>query len=170
MIIHIADIISEASGHYAVLIVEDGKVILFDSMQRKNEKGFSGGGSSFYTAFFAQVAMDVLGVGLDDITCPEIPSCDEKCLQITGGFIEYDDLAQTLGREPTEAEKYVYMQNADSQNHFCYFWAIWYTHMYIKHGKDFLEEFIEKIETSFILMDSLFDLVILSDFLIIISF
>lgn len=104
-------------GHYGVIIRNGKTVIVFDSMQH--------GGSSHYTPTFMFIAQKLFGI--EPIT-PRLPEFVHECLQPTGGFV--------YPREKGESQKswLARVQNMDSQNHFCYMWAIWWAHLFITGG------------------------------------
>lgn len=103
-------------GHYGIAIKNGNKVIVFDSMQ---EKGYSQ-----YSALFSQIAEDIFDTDVEILQNPT----KQTCPQPTGGFVKAVE-----GESP---ESYLYrLQNLDSQNHFCYLWAIWYFHVFVVHGE-----------------------------------
>jgi hypothetical protein len=113
-------------GHYGIAIKNGNKVIVFDSMQIE--------GFSDYTAVFAQFAEDIFGIRPTVLADPT----KETCPQPTGGFVR---------RERGESdESYLHrLQDLDSQNHFCYLWAIWYFHIFIAHGDDAVKGIFQKL-------------------------
>lgn len=117
-----------SAGHYGVAIKNGEKVVVFDSMQTN--------GNSVYTPMFCQIAEDVFG--LEPITLKS--PTEITCPQFTGGFV-YD-------REEDESKQsYLYrLQHIDSQNHFCYMWAIWYFHVFITKGEDGISTIFESLE------------------------
>lgn len=104
------------AGHYGILIKHGANTLVFDSMQYA--------GHSAYTALFAQIAEDLFGGGITVL--PE-PANRDACPQPTGGFINKDAF------QDEKAYQYA-LQDTDSQNHFCYVWAIWYFHIFVKYG------------------------------------
>lgn len=114
-------------GHYAVLINNGNKTILFDSMQLN--------GHSNYTPFFSQIGKDIFGHYPETLNLPD----EKTCLQLTGGFV--------TPRRYGESESHwmIRTQNMDSQNHFCFFWAIWYFHFFIAEGEQGLEKFLKEL-------------------------
>lgn len=126
-VLHIALDMRGDVGHYGIAIKNDDKVLVFDSMQCDGRSG--------YTGVFSQIIKDVFGI------VPKVklnPTC-KNCPQITGGFVSPQENDEKL-------KDYLYrLQNMDSQNHFCYLWAIWYFHIYIKYGHKKLETIFEEI-------------------------
>jgi hypothetical protein len=125
MVLHIGARL-EAGGHYGIIIKKGKNVIVFDSMQVFTEDGKYVSGSS---AFFIQVAKEVFGKSYKykvfsrkTVVDPEISS-----VQITGGFIW----------DPSDK---IEIQNMDSQNHFCYMWAVWFFHMFILAGEKWINQ------------------------------
>lgn len=121
-ILHFAVLLGDLGAHYGTVIKKDRDVMVFDSMQRNGE--------SFYTSFFAQVARDVFGIE------PEIVSSSFS-LQITGGFPEPSE---------NKEEHFRNMRDMDSQNHFCYFWSIWYIHLFLTKGRNGIIETFHELE------------------------
>jgi hypothetical protein len=108
-VIHIAlDIPHDCGGHYGIIIRNNETVYVFDSMQPKTQ----------YAYFFKQIAVDVFG----NVKIEDLNISFDSCPQITGGFV-----SSVKGDEEYNNE----VQNMDSQNHFCYYWAIWYFHAFI---------------------------------------
>jgi hypothetical protein len=103
--VHIAADLGSA-GHYAVLINNGNKTILFDSMQR--------GGYSSYTPFFSQIGKDIFGHYPETLNLPD----NNTCLQLTGGFVVPRRYGENISNWVIRS------QDMDSQNHFCFFWAI----------------------------------------------
>lgn len=115
-IIHIAVFLKGNIGHYGIIIKNNNKVIVFDSMQKN--------GKSEYSAFFCQFAEDIFNIEPSILMDPS----NETCPQPTGGFVNEID-GETK-------ESYLYrIQEVNSQDHFCYFWSIWYFHIFIKYGE-----------------------------------
>lgn len=123
VILHIGIVLNDKSetceesggpGHYGVIIKTGDRIHLFDSMQHK--------GDGYYTLMFQQICNDVFGrkASIGGIF---------NSVQLTGGFTE--DRKQ-FG---TDLEYFRQLQDMDSQNHFCYMWAIWYTQLYVKGGE-----------------------------------
>lgn len=112
MAINLGDI-----GHYGVAIKNDKKLIVFDSMQKD--------GFSDYTAMFVQIANDVFGIQPQVLMDPTRYTCPQP----TGGFVN---------ENPSESEEdyLIRLQDLDSQNHFCYLWAIWYFHIFVVQGEE----------------------------------
>jgi hypothetical protein len=129
-ILHIGADLEEA-GHYGIAIKNGKKVIVFDSMQWL--------GKSAYTAIFSQFAQEIFEIEPTVLFYPD----RQTCPQPTGGFVN---------REPEETdEKYlVKLQNLDSQNHFCYLWAIWYFHVFITQGEEGIENIFQELSREFI--------------------
>lgn len=105
-ILHIGGDFGRESGHYAVAIMDGKDFIIYDSMQ-------AGLGGQF-TPFFSQVAYDIFGKR-------PLPIPHKACTQPTGGFI-------------MDADNEYELQDIDSQNHYCFMWAIWYFHIVITKG------------------------------------
>lgn len=117
-ILHMAADMGEAGGHYGIAIKNGKKVIVFDSMQYK--------GSSSYSAIFSQIAEDVFGI---EPVILKSPISRVFCPQPTGGFV--------YRRKDESLEKFLpRLQDLDSQNHFCYMWAIWYFHIFLLKGEE----------------------------------
>jgi len=113
-------------GHYGVAIKHGKHVIVFDSMQCE--------GKSFYTPVFCQIAQDVFGIKPKTLLNPT----ELTCPQITGGFV-HEAYAK-------DNEEYFHMlQDLDSQNHFCYMWAIWYFHIFITKGQEGVEQVFDEM-------------------------
>lgn len=107
----------ESVGHYGVAIKNEDRVIVFDSMQMNK--------MSVYTAMFSQIAEDIFGVEPVVLDTPSALTCP----QATGGYVEEK-------QEGESTQNYLCrLQNLDSQNHFCYMWAIWYFHMFLTQGE-----------------------------------
>ena len=110
-------------GHYGIAIKNGEKVIVFDSMQM--------GGRSVYSSAFLQVAEDVFDI---EPVILQNPADETVCPQPTGGFV-------FVKKEDVDyIEK---IQDLDSQNHFCYLWAIFYFHVFISMGDNSLDEIFE---------------------------
>jgi hypothetical protein len=120
-------------GHYASLIYEhhgtsgDDRLYLFDSMQFND--GDDKRSSSGYTHGFKFIGLLLFNIKpkvIDDISM-------YASLQITGGFLENESAFVNDGIEKKLLDdrtvKYLTIQNTESQNHFCYMWGIWYTHL-----------------------------------------
>jgi hypothetical protein len=105
-ILHIGGDFGKHGGHYAIAIMDGRDLILYDSMQKNS--------GSYYTPFFTQVAQDVFGK-------MPFPIPHKACAQPTGGFVVDED------------DEYA-LQNIDSQNHYCFMWAIWYFHIVVTKG------------------------------------
>ena len=111
----------EFGGHYAALIYRDGIVSIFDSMQSAGYEG------SLYTPFFKRLVLDIFNPNVD----VQVPECimDNQSLQRSGGFlgvVPYESRNYSLS--PWE-ENELMIQSTESQNHFCYMWAIWYINL-----------------------------------------
>lgn len=105
-------------GHYGIIINNNGKIILFDSMQYE--------GSSVYSNIFFEICKDIFGVYPEMSFFP----IEEKCLQISGGFI------QKRYKKESDNDWLKRIQSMESQNHFCYFWTIWYFDMFLTNKLD----------------------------------
>jgi len=118
--LHIGGDFGIQGGHYAVVIQNGKDLILYDSMQIQ--------GFSFYSPFFLQVAFDVFG---------KMPSIlpHESCPQPTGGFVQDDQGDYAL-------------QDIDSQNHYCYMWAIWYFHIFVVKGLPGVKKEFKKMKNT----------------------
>ena len=114
-------------GHYGVAIKNGKKVVIFDSMQQK--------GVSQYTGIFCQFAEDIFGIAPSVLVDPT----KETCPQPTGGFVDRID--------GESEESYLYrLQDLQSQNHFCYLWAIWYFHVFVVHGDKGISSIFENLQ------------------------
>ena len=134
--------LESSGGHYIAFYYSNGNVKLFDSMQtsisenekkklyEKNVKS-----ASDYTHYFYQLIHDIFPESL-----VEVPDCIKKeaSLQYTGGFIE--DLPYFLEESNVDEQtkKCIILQTTESQNHFCYVWAIWWIHLNLM-GLDFMK-------------------------------
>jgi hypothetical protein len=118
-------------GHFAAIIinVEKKTVDLFDSMQIDYH--------SYFTKYF-KVFIESAGYKVN------IPDCISKelSLQYTGGFIfnnplwydKYVESIENMNRKDAmnakayikKNQKDILIQSTESQNHFCYMWAVWY--------------------------------------------
>lgn len=131
LIIHVGLNIHEEAGHYAIMIKQKDSIVIFDSMQyTKNNKH-----DGYYTPVFRQIAEDIFG---EQPQISMVPN-EYECLQITGGFVE-----DRKRREPIR-EFHTRIQDMDSQNHFCYMWAIWYAHSLLLHGQEKTDQIIRGI-------------------------
>jgi hypothetical protein len=113
-ILHAAVNLGESGGHYAIIIKNNKDFIVYDSMQQYSVKKKQS--SSYYSAFFSQIAMDIFGAS------PSILP-HTFCTQPTGGFVQ-------------DEEDDYQIQDIDSQNHFCYMWSIWYFHIVLTKGME----------------------------------
>jgi len=115
-------------GHYAVAIKTGKNLTIFDSMQYN--------GASPYSGLFWQIARDVFNMSGKVLNSPKTKA---KCPQVTGGFVE--------GKRPkeTKEEFLTRLQDMDSQNHFCYMWAIWYFHIFLLRGQKGVEKIFDEI-------------------------
>lgn len=117
-------------GHYAAVFYEKEKgkevVQLFDSMQAADKK--KGGG--YYTAYFKQLASAIFKT--PNVKLPDCIS-EEFSLQYTGGFAQNPTYPLHIaGEAVSEKDQHAIMvQSTESQNHFCYLWAIWRLQMMI---------------------------------------
>lgn len=113
--------LGEDSGHYAGFYydIKTKKVEIFDSMQTA-EIG------SDYTPFFRQLGAHVFGVKISE-TKADTRFTPRLSLQYTGGFLEHPSV---MVEEEGDIKKYSHLneQSTESQNHFCYMWAIWFIH------------------------------------------
>ena len=123
------------SGHYGSFFYDSKtkSVLVFDSME-DSKKG------SAYTPFFLQLGRDLFGTSK-----VESPTCNimqtRNSVQITGGFPEsnptilrtrdkYELIKKFRPNEDPERVMWkLRMQNTESQNHFCYLWAIMILHI-----------------------------------------
>lgn len=113
-------------GHYASFYVDVNRKFteVFDSMA-SDERG-----GGFYTEEFLNIADNVFGFR----SRHPARISDIKSLQLTGGFVDKDTptpqtLAQVMGNKYPKIDglttlDYI-LQSTESQNHFCYFWALW---------------------------------------------
>lgn len=106
-----------AGGHYCVAIRKDDTIHLFDSMQKVEHKK-----RSEYTKFFEETVSKIFSE-------TPIPEDVPVNLQPTGGFVD----------EKAPMSKKV---DADSQNHFCYMWAMWFLHVFLYYdgNRDKIQE------------------------------
>ena len=84
--------------------------------------------TGYYTPYFIQLAYDIFN--------PKnvvVPDCIEEklSLQITGGFPLNYPLAVEKSRLDAKTKIILSEQSTESQNHFCYLWAIWWIHLQI---------------------------------------
>jgi len=127
-ILHIAADLGNIGGHYGVAIRNGKNLVVFDSMQMD--------GWSWYSAFFSQVAYDVFNITPKILSSPK----NGHCPQPTGGFIQPRS-------EYKSDEDYLYhLQSTESQNHFCYMWAVWYFHVFVVGGEDRVNKIFEELE------------------------
>lgn len=110
-------------GHYAVFVVNAYCVLLFDSM-------VSGAADGAFTTFFRQVAHDVWPGKTVHV---DHPAPGEAAPQPTGGFGHLPpSFHRELDEDPateawrTEERAIIYQYNVESQDHFCYLWALLY--------------------------------------------
>jgi hypothetical protein len=131
MVLHVGARL-EGGGHYGIVIKKGREVIIFDSMQA-NIKGTYTSGTS---AFFLQVAKEVFGgtYRYRVFNRKKDVNTDISSVQITGGFVW----------DPRDKIK---IQNMDSQNHFCYMWAIWFFHIFILTGEKGVREAMDLMMT-----------------------
>ena len=113
-------------GHYAAMMYGHNTTYIFDSMQTETEnKGTVG----HYTPWFKQLASDIFP---GDVVVPDCVS-EQLSLQLTGGFSANRPLdvekAEKIGKITEEKAEIISMQSTESQNHFCYLWAIWWIHL-----------------------------------------
>jgi hypothetical protein len=118
----------DRAGHYAIIIKVGTKVYVIDSMQIG---AIDTDGMSFYTPFFYQVIKDVFNQDAEFI-----PLLYDT--QPTGGFVN-------KSREDTDEVYWYKLQDMDSQNHFCYFWAIWFLHLYAIGGFEHIQEVVSDL-------------------------
>jgi len=114
-------------GHYGIIIRNGNTVIVFDSMQATDKDSEH----SYYTPKFKLIAKALFGI---NPIVPNIRGCES--LQPTGGFVE---------EKKSDKGWFYAVQNADSQNHFCYMWAIWWCHLFIIGGKRATDKAIKSI-------------------------
>lgn len=128
--------LDEAGGHYSAYIynVETQKVFMFDPM-----------GNSAYINNFKQLARKIFGrVEIDIRECQS-----DLIFQPTGGFTGNDP--SDLQRLPawdlfSENQKWEYInQHAESQDHFCYMWSIWFIDAYVNHRVRKINQIRKKI-------------------------
>jgi hypothetical protein len=116
--------LAESGGHYAALYYENPRVLIFDSMQGDTTNVI---GSS-YTPFFKYLAHQIFG----ESTLVVKPDCigEKMSLQLTGGFLEGDPYILSLYKKTDNATKLrLAAESTESQNHFCYMWAIYSIHL-----------------------------------------
>lgn len=122
----------EEVGHYGIIVSRKiGKshtVIVFDSMQHS----VNGTNQGAYTSMFSQIAKDLFNTKPTISVNPNV----NQCLQITGGFVS----SRQRGESRTSYLKR--LQDMDSQNHFCYMWAIWYAHLLLIGGQKLADKTI----------------------------
>lgn len=114
-------------GHYGILIKNGPDAIVFDSMQFD--------GQSSYSALFCQVSEDIFGIVPTILNAPSL----ETCPQPTGGFVSKKE------RDESQEDYLRRLQDLDSQNHFCYLWAIWYFHVFVVHGRKAIDEIFDRL-------------------------
>lgn len=105
--------------HFAAFFFKQGQVKVFDAMQQydKSIKKFT----SHYSSFFKNLAKRIFDTNNVEIEqCFDLPQ--QFSLQLTGGTTSIQDS--------------ISLQSTESQNHFCYLWAIWYLHLQLLE-KDF---------------------------------
>ena len=120
--------LGEEGGHYASFHYDKNVLSIFDSMQVENineNKNFKSIGD--YTPYFIQLAGDLF---------PDakvvVPDCikSELSTQFTGGFGGHIPFALSQAKGLTERkQRLISIQATESQNHFCYMWAIWWIHL-----------------------------------------
>lgn len=117
-------------GHYAAMVVRDRMVTVFDSMQSVPRGGF-------YTQDFIILVgfiCDQLKIADDIVVEPAIQH-PLLSLEFTGGFSENKPAELKYSRRmPSQVQEIISHQHIDSQNHFCYMWAVWYVDL-VLHGK-----------------------------------
>jgi len=121
--------LGEHGGHYAAFLYENGIVSIFDSMQIESKRTSRSPIKSlgFYTPFFIQLAQDIFPKS--EVHVPECVKA-ELSAQLTGGFPSNQPLEVQKTRKKSEEEKkWLSIQSTESQNHFCFLWAIWYIHL-----------------------------------------
>lgn len=111
-VLHVA---LDECGHYGIIIYseKDKECVIFDSMATR-----AYGGWSSYTLYLMQIACDIFEVRIVTIPCLPFDA------QITGGFVT------SSPSSPTYLDD---ISSLDSQNHFCYFWAVWFLDHFIHH-------------------------------------
>ncbi len=140
--------LGNSGGHYAAFHYENGIVSIFDSMQIENKRTARSGYKSlgYYTAYFIQLAQDLF---------PKsqviVPDCikDQLAIQLTGGFSEGQPLAVRDSTKLADKDKILLsIQSTESQNHFCYLWAIWYIHLKVSDisVEDVMNKLFTKID------------------------
>lgn len=118
-----------AGGHYAAVFYVNGVANIFDSMQYRKGKKEEGG---YYTPYFTQLVQDAFGSQV------AIPDCISAMMtpQMTGGFFENrpQEVDRSLARRRIDEDRadLLSRQSTDSQNHFCYMWALWRIHLYLQ--------------------------------------
>jgi len=128
---HIGVLLDEENmGHYGIIFTVGDDVFMFDSMQEYDAKRKQS--SSVYSIFFDQVGRDIFQV-------QKVKTFPGLCLQRTGGFVDEQEAKESK-------EEYLKrQQNTESQNHFCYFWSIWYFHLTLVYGNP--EKALAKIKS-----------------------
>lgn len=137
--------IEGVGGHYAAFYYKNGEVSVFDSMQGEIEErdkklyekkyGKRVLSAAGYTPYFMQLISDIFSnVPRDKITAPECIR-NEMSVQFTGGFAENPPYVVEKAKKERKINKremeLLKVQHTDSQNHFCYLWAIFWLHLKI---------------------------------------
>lgn len=130
------------AGHYSALVIDVASRVgrIFDSMH-------DGPYGSGYTEPFGRLVRTLFGKWMIDRVEVE-PAIQHKLLSLeyTGGFPDNTpaELEILLGMLKQHGEltpnelagiEAIKQQHTDSQNHFCYMWAIWYVDLVV-HGKN----------------------------------
>lgn len=117
-------------GHYGIIIMDEDKLIVFDSSLCDENQT--------YIDDFSSIAKAVFDMEPYQPTCPTV----EQCLQLTGGFVQ--SYHPKFGSEKLR-KWWLQVQSLNSQDHFCYMWAIWYAHLYITQGLGKISQVIADI-------------------------
>jgi hypothetical protein len=119
-------------GHYAAVYYSNDTVYLFESMsvkihpthRYKYDSSYKSAG--YYTPYYVSLAKDIFSPR--KITVPDCIS-EELSLQFTGGFPSHMPLKVRTSNKTKEEQRLLSIQSTESQNHFCYLWAIWWLHL-----------------------------------------
>jgi hypothetical protein len=124
-------------GHFGIIIKKGDKVYVIDSMQpgipvKKQKSRNPYIAHSLYSAFFLQIAHEVFGIQGEVLPLT-------RSIQPTGGFVS--------PKEDMESDSFYYwrLQNMDSQNHFCFFWAVWFFHIFAINGPEYVKDVVEEV-------------------------
>lgn len=121
---------NESFEHFAAFYFHDGQLEVFDAMQCVEDQCHF---FSHYTTFFGFLGTQIFDVPKNKVRvlqCPRAPK--GFSLQLTGGTANLPNYVKEALERGQIDEGYAHrlrLQSTESQNHFCYLWAVWYLHL-----------------------------------------